>query len=48
MRKWKAVQASDVPAVNKELVKAKIPELEIEEDAVAVGMDDDDDDDDIG
>jgi hypothetical protein len=48
MRKWKAIQASDLPAINKELAKARIPALEIEEDAVAVGMDDDDDDDDIG
>ena len=48
MQKWKAIQTTDLPRVNQQLARARLPELEIEKHAPAAEMDDDDDADDIG
>ncbi len=48
LRRWKAIQNTDLVSVNQQLAKARLPELEVEKNAPAIGMDDDDADDDIG
>jgi hypothetical protein len=48
LQRWKAIQSADLASLNQQLGKANLPELAVDKNAGAAGVDYDDDNDDIG